>query len=271
MANKMFSKYILSVCLVIVMSSQIFAQNTSIETKGLSNLKSHPQFFYSKGYETRATAIKEFLTEANAFYKSEYPEIFSGINVLLLDKNDWVERYLAIPYGIPFFDNKYSIVIPADKFTASMELGYEDLSTDQEISEYDKYVLNTLGQSYISKSRNIKVPEVWMQDFLAAYFAISFFEVNNFVWELNPGESEDIIQRSLSAYNSSHQDLPVANYYWYQGRFIELSSTLFNKGGFQLLTELLNHFQGNGSIEGAEEIIAKYGEAEYQEWKAKMK
>ncbi|MBK7426966.1 MAG: hypothetical protein IPI60_08010 [Saprospiraceae bacterium] len=266
----MLSKYILSVCFLIILSTQLPAQNTNKET-GLTPLKSHSQFFYSKGYETRAETLKEFLSEAKAFYQSEYPEIFSGINVLILDKNDWVEKYLIIPYGIPFFDNEKSIVIPADKFTAAMELGYEDLSTDKEISEYDKYVLNTLGQSYILKSRNIKVPEVWMQDFLSTYFAISFFEVNDFVWALNPGEGEDIIQRSLSAYNLTHKDLPAANYYWYQARFIELSTKLFNKGGFQLLTELLNHFQGNGSIERAEEIISKYAEAEYQEWKAKMK
>lgn len=269
----MILKYILSIFFIGILLTgfSLSGQGISPSLQGLAKLKSSSPFYYSKGYESRAAAIQEFFSEAIAFYKAEYPDISDGVDILILDKEDWVERYPAIPYGIPFFDENKSLVIPADKFTASMELGYDDLSTDQEISDYDKFIICTLGQSYILKTRSLKIPDIWMRDFLCAYLAVSFFEVNDFMWDLNPGNSEDITHRSLSAYNMMHQDLPAANYYWYQARFIELSRALFNNGGFRLLTELFNYFQKTGSIEGAEEIINTYGEKEYLDWKEKMK
>ncbi len=265
-------KFVYSICLFfLVANTSYLSAQSSTKTQGLKKLSQSSELWYSNGYEIRASAIQDFLSEAIAFYKFEFPETAEGIEIMILDKNDWTQRYSEIPYGIPFFDAEKSIVIPADKFTASSELGYEDLSTDQEISEYDKFIISILGQSYILKSRGLDISEIWMRDVISNYFAVSFFEVNDFLWDLSFGQSKVISPGSLEVYNRLHKELPADRFYGYQIKFIELSATLFNKGGFQMLTELLDHFQQKGSVDQAETIISKYGGEEYDIWKASMK
>lgn len=277
----MFSRYVIPLLMIWILtqSSLLSAQGSNPAVKGLIKMNAATTLYYSKGYEVRAGAVNDLLTEAIAFYKSEFPEISEGLDILVLDKDDWTLRYPEIGYGIPFFDTENSIVIHADKFYASSDLGYEDLSTDQEISEYDKYIISILAQSYITKNRGIKIPFIWMRDLLATYFAVCFFEVNDFLWNLNYNNESYLVVKSLYDYDMIHGNVnnhdnfqgPTFNFFWYQARFIEMSSKLFNKGGFKLLTELINHFQVNGSMEVAEEIIFKYCGDEYMEWKNKMK
>lgn len=269
----MFTKYMffLFFTFVLINPSVLTGQITNNSVQGLTRLNNTSQVYHSKGYDIRAKTMLDFLSEAIAFYKSEYPEVAAGVNFLILDKKDWVERYSEFPYGVPFFDGTDNIIIPSDKFTASAELGYEDLSTDHEISEYDKFIISVLGQSYIVLNRNLNIPDLWLRDFLAVYFAVSFFEVNDFLWDLNPDTSEKITYQKLDDYNQVYDKLTATNYYWYQAKYIELSRNLFELGGFQMLTEILEYFRNNGTMKGAEEIISNYGEKELKDWKQKMK
>lgn len=233
------------------------------EAKAAARIKAATQFLhcdtlsgaiptlFSKGYKVRAKTIQSLVEECAAYYKQKFPEVKFDLENLILNQKDWSDIHLTIlsNYGMPnYVPEDRMLFIPADKKAVAKLFGEPDTFDDTHVSDFDCIALHELGHYFFQTANKLYSGKLWVDEFLASYFAICFFEQHKEYPGLpQVGQTGYTPKyRTLADLERLYSDVGDRNYGWYQAQFQNLGYLLYPK----FKTELIKKFIENSSASG---------------------
>jgi hypothetical protein len=214
-------------------------------------LKGRVPILYSQGYIVRATAIQSMMEHCALFYEKKFPDIRFDFEVFLLNHNDWRQSNIGeySPYGMPDAEpliNK--IFMGTDKKAVGELFGETDNLPDSMLSDFDCIGLHELGHIFLERYNHTYLYKMWVDEFLASYFAICFFErYKNYPQLPQVGEySYTPKYKTLADFERLYTNVGARNYGWYQGQFQNLGYALYPT----FKTRLLRIFIANNGSTG---------------------
>ena len=126
MKSKNYShRFILVWAILFLISEYVYAQQTNgiernkklidsvLKSEYLIQLNGYPKTSYSAGFETRAKTLQTLIKNCADFYENIFPQKHFSVNLFILNKTDWEKPRFQFPYGIPFYDPEYDIMLIA--------------------------------------------------------------------------------------------------------------------------------------------------------------
>jgi hypothetical protein len=219
----------------------------------LDTLPGFPVTLFSHGYEIRARAVQNMVSDCIKFYQDQYPADHYTVQIEMLDGQDWKKLPFPQPYGLPHFtDVNQSIIVAADKNALNKLNKMEELTTPDSVTGgYDYVALHELGHYFFFTLHQID-KEHWLNESLASYFMICFLRHNNLVLDIgkaNAGYTP--AHRSLEDFDKIYFRVGPQNYDWYQRQFLTLDSMLYPDLKTRLIQEVLvNYGSGGKNLDG---------------------
>ncbi len=246
--------------LIIVFYAEVFCQSTleKIQNLNLENSIDTISIYFSSGAGRQADSVKSMLIKSSSFYETKF-NVEEKISLAVLNKTDW-EKITSIPYGLPFVSGPPFIVcIPADLNNSLAECIKRSvvkrkidkklkLTADEIVREFiDMIGFHELGHVY-SKAYRIKIPNKWLDEFTATYFAYIFLAKNysrqSKIWK----EVCDVLVEETPHKKSSIEDFEklyvkvgVENYAWYQAVFQLRAVEVYQNSGIEFISRFKKH------------------------------
>ncbi|HXD79058.1 MAG TPA: hypothetical protein VN616_14675 [Puia sp.] len=246
-------------------------------SEGLIELRGSTQVYYSHGFDIRAKTVQRLVSNCIDFYRNAFPGAEFAVHLYLLDEADWGKANFGsrFPYGMPFYDPDYDIlVIPAEKTALAKLSGAKNIpeTPDSVLSGLDYQPLHELGHYFFFTVNKIN-KEKWFNEFLATYFLICYVKESQLAPEL-----QQILQphdaaakyKTIEAFDHIYLGVGPANYGWYQCQFAQLGYMIYPKLKLKLIRKVLDNYkEGGKNLDGVAQLEALAPHM-VNEWLAKM-
>jgi hypothetical protein len=242
--------------------------------------------YYTPGFEKRATAVQEFLSDERDFYSKELG-IHLDLTVAVLDAKQWEQLNILDPYGVPTVTDfpPYIALLPADWSENHLGMLPAETEADPAVVKqvkaagavwsetfyrgFDAIIGHEFGHA-AARTYGIKPPTHWFDEFLATYFEIAFirhrhpefvFPVQTF-FAINRGYLHPYT--SLNDFESRYpiSDSSPTNYGWYQAMFEQRIEQVYAQQGLDFLKQVRKLFPTNSNTAPLSntEVLAKLDE-----------
>jgi hypothetical protein len=239
--------------------------------------------YYTPGFEKRAKAVQDFLTDERDFYSKELG-IHLDLTVAVLDAKQWEQLDILDPYGVPTVTDfpPYVALLPANWSENRLGMLPAETEADPALVKqvqaagavwsetfyrgFDAIIGHEFGHA-AARTYGIKPPTHWFDEFLATYFGIAFirhrhrellFPVQTF-FAINRGYSHQYT--SLNDFESRY---PISgssptNYGWYQAMFEQRIEQVYAQQGIDFLKQARTLFPANSNAAPLSnaEVLAK--------------
>lgn len=239
--------------------------------------------YYTPGFEKRAKAVQDFLTDERDFYSKELG-IHLDLTVAVLDAKQWEQLNILDPYGVPTVTDfpPYVALLPANWSENRLGMLPAETEADPALVKQVKAAGAVWSQTFYrgfdaiighefghaaARTYGIKPPTHWFDEFLATYFEIAFirhrhpefvFPVQTF-FAINRGYSHPYT--SLNDFESRYpiSDSSPTNYGWYQAMFEQRIEQVYAQQGIDFLKQVRTLFPTNSNAAplSKAEVLAK--------------
>ncbi|HLK27298.1 MAG TPA: hypothetical protein VKT28_01860 [Puia sp.] len=221
-----------------------------LSSENLIPLNGNPNTFYSSGFDMRAKTVQKLINGCAEFYENIFPKETFLVHLYLLNKADWEKSHFEQPYGMPFYNPDYDILVIASEKNALAKLtGLKDLSnsSDSVLTGLDYQPLHELGHYFFFTLNNIN-KEKWFNEFLATYFLICYLKAENLEPNLDKELKADypVAHKTLEDFQKFYGGVGPANYHWYQSKFAELGFKLYPQLKTNLIKAVLDNYKSGG-------------------------
>ena len=269
--KKFVSFNLLFVLCILVRLPSVCAQQTGnikrnkeildsvFRSENLEALHGNASIFYTAGFDVRAKTIQKLFNNSIDFYTNIFPEKKFLVPVYLLDKPDWNKLHFFYPYGLPFYEPTYGIlVVPAEKDALAKLAGLKDIpkTPDSVLTGLDHQPLHELGHYFFFTLNNI-YKEKWFNEFLATYFLICYVKEKNLEPDMETTLEDELKadsqepHKSLNDFENLYFGVGPKNYGWYQNKFAQLALKLYPQFKTDLIKKVLvNYETGGKNLEG---------------------
>ncbi len=253
------------------------AIDSILASEQLDKLEGTPTTFYSKGYEVRARVIHQLISNCIMFYERKFPGKKFNVHLYLLNQPDWEKPHFGrrLPYGMPFYDPDYDIlVVPAEKDALAKLSGSKNIpkTPDSVLSGLDYQPLHELGHYFFFTINNIN-KEKWLNEFLATYFLICYTKKKNLNTNLQKILKPDnsIAQhKTLEEFQKIYLGVGPANYGWYQCEFAQLGYKLYPEFKIGLIRKVIENYSPSGKQLDGISLLKKLAPEIMDEWLKEM-
>lgn len=199
----------------------------------------------------RVLFLHNVMDDAFLFYEGQYPEFtFPTLTLALLTESGWGNDG-GPPFGVPNYDEEVvEVRLGVTKDAAAIAMGYPIPVSDNELAEIDKIMIHELGHYFFSDV--VKMPEgtpsSW--EFMASYFALTYLNEKYQDWnmdELKQANSSDINYRTIAEFNQLYTGVGIANYDWFQRKFLTLAKSLYAVKGKALVNDFITTYKVENS------------------------
>ncbi len=245
-----------------------------LSSEQLGKLEGEPFTYYSMGYEVRAKAIHQLISDCILFYEAKFPDEKFNVSLYLLNKSDWEKAPFDEPYGMPFY-NRHNIimVVAAEKNALRRLTGLPDdpVKSDSILSTLDYQPVHELGYYFFFTLNNI-YKEKWLNEFLATYFLICFIKEKNLVPELENELKADypVAHKTLDDFQKLYGGVGPANYHWYQCKFAQLGYKLYPKFKIELIRKVIENYSPGGKNLDGISLLKSLAPETMNEWLKEM-
>lgn len=229
------------------------------KSENLVALRGNANIFYTAGFDVRAKTIQKLFNNSIDFYTNIFPEKKFLVSVYLLNKSDWNKLHFFYPYGLPFYEPTYEIlVVPAEKDALAKLAGLKDIpkTPDSVLTGLDYQPLHELGHYFFFTLNNI-YKEKWFNEFLATYFLICYVKEKNLEPSIETKLEEELKadsqepHKSLNDFENLYFGVGPKNYGWYQNKFAQLALKLYPQFKTDLIKKVLDNYKADGkNLEG---------------------
>ncbi len=250
------------------------AIDSILASEQLEKLKGEPVTYYSTGFEVRAKAIQQLISNCILFYETKFPDKKFNVRLYLLNKSDWEKPPFDEPYGMPFYNRRNIIMVVAAEKNALRRLtGLPDdpVKSDSILSTFDYQPIHELGHYFFFTLNNL-YKEKWLNEFLATYFLICFIKEKNLVPELEDElkAGYSVAHKTLDDFQKLYGGVGPVNYHWYQCKFAQLGYKLYPQLKIGLIKNVIkNYSPGGENLEGIS-LLKKLAPEIMDEWLKEM-
>jgi len=232
--------------------------DSALKSENLIALNGNPYVFYSAGFDVRAKTVQRMIGSCIAFYETTFPEKKFLVHLYLLDQADWEKPHFGprLPYGMPFYDPDYDIlVVPAEKDALARLIGSKNIpkTPDSVVTGMDYQPLHELGHYFFFTLNKIN-KEKWFNEFLATYFLICYIREKNMNTHLESILKPDYSvarHKTLEDFQKLYLGVGPANYGWYQCQFAQLGFAIYPQLKMKLIEAALeNYGRGGKNLDG---------------------
>lgn len=224
-----------------------------LTSENLVALNGNPQTFYSAGFEVRAKTVQRLISGCIDFYETTFPGEKFSVHLYLLSEADWKKPHFGprLPYGMPFYDPDYDImVVPAEKDALAKLTGLKNIpkTPDSILTGMDYQPLHELGHYFFFTVNKIN-KEKWFNEFLATYFLICYVKEKNLNTDLQNILKPDYSvaqHRTLEDFQKLYLGVGPANYGWYQCQFAQLGFSIYPQLKTELIKAVLDNYSPGG-------------------------
>ena len=266
--------------------SSTFAQQASTQEKSknyidstllsenLVSLKGNPSTLHSHGFDIRANTLQKLFNDCINYYERIFPEKKFAAHVYVLSKNDWERPSFEEPYGMPFYDPDYDIlVIAAEKDALAKLSGLKDVTktSDSVLTGLDYQPLHELGHYFFFTLYKINNKK-WFNEFLATYFLICYLKERNLEPDLENELKADypVEHKTLEDFQKLYLHVGPQNYHWYQSKFAKLGFMLYPQLKINLIKEVLNNYKPGGKDLSGITLLRDLAPETLNEWLKEM-
>lgn len=279
-------KHIILLLITILVIKNVKSQNSDsmrqnklaidsiLAREQLGKLEGQPLTYYSMGYEVRAKAMHQLISDCILFYQAKFPDKKFNVSLYLLNKSDWEKAPFDEPYGMPFY-NRHNIimVVAAEKNALRRLTGLPDdpVKSDSILSTFDYQPIHELGHYFFFTLNNL-YKEKWLNEFLATYFLICFIKEKNLVPELKDALKADypVAHKTLDDFEKLYGDVGPANYHWYQSKFAQLGYKLYPQLKLELIKKVIGNYSPGGKNLDAVSLLKKLAPETMDGWLKEM-
>ncbi|MGC4036139.1 MAG: hypothetical protein QM764_09270 [Chitinophagaceae bacterium] len=245
-----------------------------LESENLISLGSTHATFYSSGFDVRAKTLQRLVDDCAAYYEHGIIKKKFSIHLYILNRDDWEKLPVKLPYGLPFYDPDYDIlVIAAEKNALAKLNGVKDFpeTPDSVLTDFDYQPLHELGHYFFFTLNNIN-KEKWFNEFLATYFLICYIKDR----KLAPGLQKELLadypvdHRNLEDFQNLYVAVGPKNYHWYQCKFAQLGFKLYPQFKTKLITDVLGSYSHGGEKSDGITLLKKMSPGIINEWLNEM-
>ena len=264
---------------VVPLQAQQTTVLQEVQKMNLRSDKGKITVYYASGYEKRAADVRSLVEEMVSFYEKKLA-LKEDFSVAILTEEQWAKytpKYLPVlPYGLPFVeenvaflpaDNKGAVTVGAMALIASVlpatlkkikQSGYD---FDEGAMKFTDLIgLHELGHVY-TVAYGIKPSNKWFNEFLASYFAYAFLrEKHPKLAKLMQAMATDVYNNAIKPEHTSFADFErlylgvgVANYGWYQGKFVEKGAQIYDTQKLSFLADVKKAFPAEEKEKVSEE------------------
>jgi hypothetical protein len=249
--------------------------DSTLLSEHLVSLKGKPGTFYSVGFDIRANTLHKLFHDCINYYEGIFPEKKFATQVYILNKKDWEIPNFEEPYGMPFYDPDYDIlVIAAEKDALAKLSGLKDATktSDSVLTGLDYQPLHELGHYFFFTLYKIN-KEKWFNEFLATYFLICYLKERNLEPNLEDELNADypVEHRTLEDFQKFYLQVGPQNYHWYQSKFAKLGFKLYPKFNTNLIKEVLNNYNSAGKALDGISLLRDLAPETLNEWLKEMR
>jgi len=224
--------------------------DSTLLSENLVSLKGKPHTLYSVGYDIRANTLQKLFHDCINYYEGIFPEKKFAAHIFILNKKDWERPNFEEPYGMPFYDPDYDIlVIAAEKDALAKLSGLKDIkkTSDSVLTGLDYQPLHELGHYFFFTLNKIN-KEKWFNEVLATYFLICYLKERNLEPNLEDELKADypVEHRTLEDFQKFYLQVGPQNYHWYQSKFAKLGFMLYPQLKTNLIIEVLDNYRPGG-------------------------
>jgi len=241
----------------------LFFSVTALHSQSLKVLPGKIPTEYSEGYLVRAQTLQQILLQTQAFFEKRYPQYAFSVKLKVADSVAWTQLGYRMPYGMPHYDGKAHIVLPADK-----KAMFPDTSDDAQISPYDAISIHELGHYFMTALVKTDIYPNWANEFIAAYFQVIFAKENGVSIQVPANNTPK--HRSLEDFEKGFQ-VVADDYGWYQAQFTRLAERLYAVHGTKVLDAFIANYQPGGKNADALDVLRAIDNKIVNDWFTEMK
>ena len=199
----------------------------------------------------RVTFLHNVIDDAFILYKNKYPKYnFPTLTLGLLTEEEWGNDG-GPPFGVPNYDEQIKEVrLGVTKDVAANAMGYPIPTSDKELAEIDKIMIHELGHYFFTDVVNMPQGEAFSWEFMASYFALTYLYEKYNDWDmdiLKQAAPSDINYRTILKFNELYVNVGVANYDWFQRKFLSLAKDLYAVKGEKLIIDFITTYKESNS------------------------
>jgi len=237
-------KFLLSIFLWIIIITKIWSQEIPY-IEYLSHREGKVETYYTKGSESKAEYLQMLLEDAMRFYGNKLKDTFD-LKLLVLNKEAW-KYYATGPYPLSEFRRSPDRIILPDANIYKIKLpSGKTLFGRSEVYFWDFIAAHELGH-YISVRFNARSHTLWLSEFFADYIQVGYMaeRMPEFrfpqwwfsMWTILPFKYKTLKDLEYGKY------INPANYSFYEAKFFELVSGIFEKRNYLFLYDYINTFR----------------------------
>jgi hypothetical protein len=212
------------------------------------------------GYESKAKLWQSVIAEGKHYYEAKYKNITVNAKLAVLDSAHWTSE--VVSYGYTFATQGW-IVLPADIDFNDFVRIYGDISSKDEFlreakikgikpdeiaeSVFSVICIHELGHLIMTQMINDEFSDVLFNELAANIVAYEFFKNNKpellkgfelfYNFHLNNYKP---FYTTLNELYDNMGKMSVANYDWYESKFMKLVEEIYNYKEVDFLTSLKN-------------------------------
>jgi hypothetical protein len=283
--NNFYFNFLLVLILFITYQSVWAQQTDSIKgnrkvmdstfaTENLVVLNENPNTLYSAGFDVRAKTVQKLINDCVNFYENIFPENKFRVHLYLLNRADWEKQHFEQPYGMPFYDPDYDILlIAAEKNALAKLTGLKDIpeTPDSVLTGLDYQPLHELGHYFFFTLNKIN-KEKWFNEFLATYFLICFIKGKNIAPELEKELQANypVTYKTLEDFQKLYGNVGPSNYHWYQCKFAQLGFRLYPHFKTNLIKTVIENYSPSGKNLDGISLLKNLAPGTMNEWLKEM-
>lgn len=259
-------KILFSIAFILCVGQQSFSQD-------FSNLRYYESgninLFYSHETEDNPLFLGVLTNDANRFYSKTLGEKELKVNLLVLNKEDWgIHTSKQVIYGMPHWrrPDRSIIVASDDNFFWAAHLPKPGTlqSTDKELFEqtygtesgslsarffFDLGTIHELFHLWLYNGKR-ESQRIWLDEIFCNLAALSYIETEKPEWTNGlklltdyhiKNDKAPHQYRSLETFEENRMKIVIEapqNYGWYQFRFTQAASQLYEEAGVEVMKKL---------------------------------
>jgi hypothetical protein len=249
-------KFLLSIFLWIIIIKTIRGQEIPY-IEHLSHREGKVETYYTKGSESKAEYLQMLLEDAVLFYENKLKDTFD-LKLLVLDRKAW-KYFTGAPYPLcEYRRNPHRIIMPdVNIYRIKLQSG-RTLFNRSNVYFWDLIAVHELGH-YISVKSNARCHPLWLSEFFSDYIQVGYMaeRIPEFrfprwwfcLWKVLPFKYKTIEDLRFDKY------INPANYSFYQAKFFELASLIFEKRNYSFIHDHINTFRNINEYYSKKEVI----------------
>jgi hypothetical protein len=237
-------KFILSLLACLITVTRIWSQEIPY-IEYLSHREGKIQTYYTEGSESKAEYLQMLVGDAILFYENMLKDTFD-LRLLVINREAW-KYYAESPYPLCQYRRDPGRIIMPDVSIYKIKLQPgKTLFGKSRAYFWDLIAVHELGH-YISVKLNARSHPLWLSEFFADYVQVGYMAERIpefrfpkwwfFLWKVLPFKYKTLEDLRFDKY------INPANYSFYQAKFFELASGIFEEKGYLFIHDHINTFR----------------------------